>query len=207
MVTLENGGIVKSIHGNLYKNSIWYSMYGSKGRMECGREDAMDGHIFKIYVNKDEYDGGYETGSLRSYNPDQGMHEQAEGFGHGGSDFYSMYFFIQKILGDETADTIDVYEALDMFLPGMFAYRSILAGGVSVQIPNLRNKEDRDLWRNDTACTDPKAAGDMLWPTMSAGTPDIPMEVYDYMAQLWAEECAKTEGTYRTAALSQGSKK
>lgn len=30
---------------------------------------------------------------------------------------------------------------------------------------------------------------------MSAGTPDIPMEVYAYMAQLWAEECAKTEGT------------
>ncbi|MBO5111205.1 MAG: hypothetical protein J6D21_10895 [Clostridia bacterium] len=65
MVTLENGGIVKSVHGNLYKNSIWYTMYGSKGRMECGREDAMD-----------------------------------------------------------------------MFLPGMFAYRSILAGGVPMQIPN-----------------------------------------------------------------------
>jgi hypothetical protein len=47
----------------------------------------------------------------------------------------------------------------------------------------------------------------MLLPTMAAGTPDIPMEVYDYMAQLWAEECAKTEGTYRQAALTQGSKK
>ena len=35
MVTLENGGIVKSIHGGLYKNSIWYSVYGSKGRLEC----------------------------------------------------------------------------------------------------------------------------------------------------------------------------
>ena len=207
MVTLENGGIIKSIHGNLYKNSIWYTMYGSKGRMESGREDARDGEIFKLYVNNDEYDGGYETGSLRSYHPDHGMRDKAEGFGHGGSDFYSMYFFIQKILGDESADTIDVYEAMDMFLPGLFAYRSILAGGVSVQIPNLRNKEDRDLWRHDTACSDPKAAGDMLWPTMSAGTPDIPMEVYDYMAQLWAEECTKTEGTYRTAALSQGEKK
>ena len=206
MVTLENGGIVKSIHGNLYKNSIWYTMYGSKGRMECGREDAMDGHIAKIYVNKDEYDGGYETGSLRSYFPDHGMTDRAEGFGHGGSDFYSMYYFINKILGDKNADTIDVYEALDMFLPGLFAYRSILAGGITVKIPNLRNKEERDIWRNDTACADPKAAGDMLWPTMSAGTPDIPQAVYDRQAQLWAEECAKTEGTYRTAALSQGSK-
>ena len=118
-----------------------------------------------------------------------------------------MYHFINKILGEESADTIDVYEALDMFLPGLFAYRSILAGGVSVQIPNMRNKDERDVWRNDTACTDPKAAGDMLWPTMAAGTPDIPDEVYAYMAELWAKECEKTEGTYRTAALTQGSKK
>ena len=36
MVTLENGGIVKSIHGDLYKDSIWYTVYGDKGRMECG---------------------------------------------------------------------------------------------------------------------------------------------------------------------------
>lgn len=207
MVTLENGGIIKSVHGNLYKNSIWYTMYGSKGRMESGREDASDGDVSRLYVNRDEYDGGYETGSLRSYYPDHGMKDKAEGFGHGGSDFYSMYFFIQKILGDESADTIDVYEAMDMFLPGLFAYRSILAGGVSVKIPNLRSKEEREPWRQDTACTDPKAAGDMLWPTMAAGTPDIPMEVYDYMAQLWARECAKTEGTYRLAALNQGKKR
>ena len=207
MVTLENGGIVKSIHGGLYKNSIWYTMYGSKGRLECGREDAMDGHISKIYVNKDEFDGGYETGSLHSYFPDHGMGDKVEGFGHGGSDFYSMYFFIQKILGDKDADTIDVYEALDMFLPGMFAYRSILAGGVKMEIPNLRDKQERERWRNDTTCTDPNVAGDMLIPTCSTGTPEIPKAVYERMAQLWDEECQKTEGTYRTAALSQGSKK
>ena len=206
MVTLENGGIIKSIHGDLYKNSIWYTMYGSKGRMECGREDAMDGHIAKIYINKDEYDGGYETSTLRSYFPDHGMSDKAAGFGHGGSDFYSMYFFINKILGDENADTIDVYEALDMFLPGLFAYRSVLAGGVSMPVPNLRNKEEREKWRNDTACTSKKAAGDMLLPTFSKGTPEIPKEVYDRMLKLWEEECQKTEGTYRTAALTQGSK-
>ena len=206
MVTLENGGIVKSIHGDLYKNSIWYTVYGSKGRMECGREDAMDGSIAKLYVNKDEYEGDYATGSLRSYFPDHGMGDRDEGFGHGGSDFYSMYYFIRKILGDSDANSIDVYEALDMFLPGLFAYRSILAGGVPMDIPNLRNREERARWRSDTACTDPNAAGDMLWPTMAAGTPDIDKEVYNYMAMLWEEECAKTEGTYRQAALKQGSR-
>ena len=206
MVTLENGGIVKSIHGGLYKNSIWYSVYGSKGRLECGREDAMDGHIGKLYINKDEYDGGYETGSLNAVFPRHAPEGEVAGFGHGGSDFFSMYYFIKKILGDADADTIDVYEALDMFLPGLFAYRSVMAGGIPLAIPNLRDKAERDKWRNDTTCTDPKAAGDMLLPTFSGGTPEIPREVYDRMARLWDEECGKTEGTYRTAALSQGSK-
>ena len=206
MVTLENGGIVKSIHGGLYKNSIWYSVYGSKGRLECGREDPLDGHIGKLYINKDEYDGGYETGSLNAVFPRHAPEGEVAGFGHGGSDFFSMYYFIKKILGDADADTIDVYEALDMFLPGLFAYRSVMAGGIPLEIPNLRDKAERDKWRNDTTCTDPKAAGDMLLPTFSKGTPEIPQEVYDRMARLWDEECGKTEGTYRTAALSQGSK-
>ena len=206
MVTLENGGIVKSIHGGLYKNSIWYSVYGSKGRLECGREDAMDGHIGKLYVNKDEYDGGYETGSLNAVFPQHAPEGEVEGFGHGGSDFFSMYYFIKKILGDEDADTIDVYEALDMFLPGLFAYRSVMAGGIPLELPNLRDKTQRDKWRHDTTCTDPKAAGDMLLPTFSKGTPEISQEAYDRMARLWDEECGKTEGTYRSAALSQGSK-
>lgn len=205
MVTLENGGIVKSIHGDLYKNSIWYTMYGSKGRMECGREDARNGHIGRIYVNVDEQDGAYDREIFKDYFPTHGMEDRVAGFGHGGSDFYSMYHFINKINGVEDADTIDVYQALDMFLPGLFAYRSVLAGGVSVEIPNLRDKSIRDAWRNDTACTDPKAAGDQLLPNFSKGTPAIEQSVYDHMKQLWDEECQKTEGTYRQAALTQGS--
>lgn len=207
MVTLENGGIVKSIHGGLYKNSIWYSVYGSKGRMECGREDAKEGHIYKIYVNADNFSGEYGDEKLESYNPTHGNEDKIEGFGHGGSDFYSMYHFVEKIKGNPDADIIEVYEAMDMFLPGMFAYRSILDGGVPKEIPNLRDKAVRELWRNDTACTDPKVAGDMLLPTFSKGTPEIDDSVYDYMKKLWDEECKKDDGNYRAAAFNQGSKK
>lgn len=207
MVTLENGGIIKSLHGGLYQNSIWYSMYGSKGRMECGREATNSKHIEEIFVLADEVDGAYDA-KLENYEPKNAQDEKSAIFGHGGSDFYSMYNFVEKIKGNAEADTIDVYEALDMFLPGMFAYRSILDGNTSKKIPNLRDKAERDLWRNDTACTDPKVAGDMLLPTSAKGTPDIPDSVYDHMKQLWKEECEKKEGSnYRAAAFSQGSKK
>ncbi len=206
MVTLENGGIVKSIHGGLYKNSIWYSAYGSKGRMECGREIPGTGHIYKLYLNRDDEPRAYTTAKSEVIVPVNEIEADVSGFGHGGSDFYSMYHFIERILGNENADTIDVYEALDMFLPGMFAYRSILKGGIPMEIPNLRDKSVRDLWRNDTACTSPDVAGDMLLPTFSKGTPKIEKSVYENMAKAWDEECKKKDG-YRNVALNQSSKK
>lgn len=206
MVTLENDAIVKSIHGNLYKNSIWYSMYGSKGRMECGREDANDGHINKIYVNSDKTSGDYSSSELSSYTPQNNVVADTEGFGHGGSDFYSMYFFIERILGNADADIIDVYEAIDMFLPGMFAYRSILNGGIPMEIPNLRIKAIREQWRNDTTCTDPKVAGNMLIPTFSKGTPNIDDSVYEHIKELWKADCLSSDVSYINVAFNQGNK-
>ena len=205
IITLENGGIIKSIHGGLYENSVWYSMYGSKGRMECPREDADAGHVARIYVKADEYPGEYADRPAESYLPKRDHDEECEAFGHGGSDFYSMYHFVEKILGNPAADIIDVYEALDMFLPGMFAYRSILKNGESVEIPNLRNPEEREKWRNDTACTDKNVAGDQLLPTRKDGTPEIEDEVYEIVQKKW-EQDVESENGYRAMAMHQGEK-
>lgn len=95
-------------------------------------------------------------------------------------------------------------EALDMFLPGMFAFRSILAGGKSMEIPNLRNKEEREAWRNDTACTSPEVAKDMLLPTCVSGTLDIPDEVYEAVKNVWRKNLHLENG-YREAAFKQSS--
>lgn len=206
MVTLENGGIIKSIHGGLYKDSVWYSMYGSKGTMECGREIAKDGHVDKLYVDSDEYESAYGTEKYESYVPHREMIDKEEGFGHGGSDFYSMWHFVEKIKGNPDADIIDIYEALDMALPGMFAYRSILDGSKPKEIPNLRDKSVRDAWRNDVACTDDKVAGDQLLPTRLGGTPDIPDTIYELMKEKWDKECAGEEQSgYLSGAFAQGS--
>lgn len=195
MVTFENNGIAKSIHGGLYKNSIWYTIYGDKGRMETSREDTQDGGVGKLYVNADEYSGGYSTGKLESHYVNRNI-EGLEGLGHGGGDDLSLYNFAKAVRGDPDADIIDVYEALDMFLPGLFAYRSVLQGGIPMAIPNLRVKEERDAWRNDTMCTDPEAAGDMLIPVFSKGNPDIPPEVYEAMKQKNAYEFEHKLGPY-----------
>ena len=206
MVELENGGIIKSIHGDLYKNSIWYTCYGSKGRAESAREDAENDGTCHIYVNVDSYPGEYGPEKIQSYAPHRDQDHISEQFGHGGSDFYTMYNFVEKLLGNPDADIIDIYEALDMGLPGLFAYRSILAGGIPMEIPNLRIKEVRDQWRNDTACTVPEVAGDMLLPTFSKGTPDIPAEVYEKVYKQWRQEFESDTG-YTKAAFTQGQTK
>ena len=185
MVTLENGAIVKSIHGGLYKNSIWYCMYGSKGVMESDREVVGADHNYYININSDAFSGDYFNPIKERYIPDRGMEDKAKGYGHDGGDYYAMWHFVEKIKGTPNADTIDVYEAMDMYLPGHFAYLSILDGGKEKRIPDLRDKTTRDIWRNHTACTDPEIAGDMLLPTRKGGTPEIEDAVYARMKDLW----------------------
>ncbi len=170
MITLESGAIIKSIHGiGPSKSSYWFSCYGSKGNAECPRMvgDGFGWENFRrLYTNLDDYEGQNKDESQTLYYPLDEVSAQARHFGHGGGDYRVMYNFCEKILGRE-ADVIDVYEACDMFLPGLFAYRSILEGNKPLDIPDFRKKEDRDAWRNDTSCTDPEAAGDMLQPSRS----------------------------------------
>ncbi len=187
IMTLEGGAIFKSIHGDLYKNSIWYTVYGSKGRMETAREDAFQGDISRIYVNATKEAGDYskEGEIFENYCPTDEHSELAAEFGHGGSDFYSMYNAIEYLRGNPDADIIDVYEAMDMFLPGLFGYLSILEGNKQLDIPDMRDKSVRELYRNDRRCSDPKVAGDQLLPANAQGTPDIPDEIYEKIKGIW----------------------
>ncbi len=180
MITLENGGIVRSIHGNLDKNSIKYCIYGSKGRAESASYDSQRGGVERIYVNLDEQEGVYNDNPV-NYQPKDEISKLAKNIGcngfHADSDYYVMHNFINALEGKE-AEIIDIYEALDMFLPGLFAYFSVLDGGKPQTLPNLREKRDRDKYRNDTRCCDAEVAGDMLLPAYSKCEIEIPDEVY-----------------------------
>ncbi len=191
IITLENGGILKSVHGiGCQSHSIWFSINGSKGRMETAREDAESGDVQTLYVNCDENEGDNNS-APRQVSTRDALSRLAETSGHGGADYYLMHHIIESLRGNEKADVIDVYEAMDMFLPGMFAYFSALEGGIPMDIPNMRDPEEREKWRNDTRCTDPKVAGDMFIPGYSKGNPDIPEETYLKLQEKYREEMAK----------------
>ncbi len=147
MVTLENGVVVKSIHGFLGKDSIWYTLYGSKGRMESSREDADIKGVNKLFVNCDSVEGTPDS-KVKCYEPKDEFSSLADGMGHAGSDYYPMHYFIEAIKGNP-AEIIDVYEAMDMALPGIIGYHSILEGGIPKKLPDMRKKSDRDEVRGD----------------------------------------------------------
>ena len=109
--------------------------------------------------------------------------------GHGGSDYYTVYYFVRAILGDEEAkeECIDVYEAVDMCIPGILAFKSCNNGNIPIKVPNLRNKEERDEYRNDTYCASKKWAGDMYHHPQEAygELPEIPDEVYAEVKRRW----------------------
>lgn len=203
MITLENGAVLKSIHGvGCSKNSIWYSAYGSKGRIETSREDAEQGGVCHVYANLDKEEGISES-NVHSYVPQYYDHELASHQGHGGGDYYCMHNAIDRILGDLSADTIDVYEALDMWMCGFFGYLSVLNGGIPMEIPNLRDPSVRETYRNDHRCTDPVVAQEQLLPTYSKGTPVIPDEIYQKHQAAW-NASLETGNSYVDLVMSVG---
>jgi predicted dehydrogenase len=188
LVTLENGALVKSIHGGL-KREPWcpnYEVYGTKGCMETQR--FKEGEI-NVYIEGDIVC----KGNLETYEPEQYIsNEIVSNFpSHGGSDFYPTHFFIEKILGrpDGQKYSIDVYQAVDMTIVGILAYRSELNGGAPVQIPNLRNAAERDAFRNDHACTNPAVAGDQLLPIQKDidELPPVPAAAFEHIRKLFEE--------------------
>lgn len=184
MVTMENGAVIKSLHSIALKrkpHSIWYCLYGDKGMAESGRLEEGTSQLTSFLDEK-----------FSTYNPQPVLSKDITkdiSLGHGGSDFYPLYYFVQKMLGKlEGENSIGLYEALDMWMAGHFAYKSVCSGNIPFDIPDMRKKEEREKYRNDTWCTDKNAAKGMLAPVYSKGTPDISDDVYEKVKLMYKKK-------------------
>ncbi len=170
IVTLENGAMVKSIHGGLKREpgSVNYQLYGSKGSMETDRWDSGNLHVYMEGERNC-------VGEHNKYIPEFTI-KDALGAGHGGGDFFTTHYFINQILGDGEAkkNAIDVYRAVDMCIPGILAYKSILNDNVPQIIPDFRKKEERDMYRTDT-----------FGQNITYENDNIPDSVYEKVREKW----------------------
>jgi hypothetical protein len=187
---MENGATVKSLHGGLTRepSSVWYCIYGTEGMIESDRWGETHARV-NLYLKKDK-STPYERRYMPAFPIANALARQTGG--HGGSDFYTMHYFLEKILGRaDGSNTIDVYTALDMTTPGILAYKSILNGNAPFEAPDFRKKSVREKYRGDNFCTDARVAGKQLAPFCSFPSPKIPQSVYRKQRELyrkWVQE-------------------
>ena len=189
IMELDNGGMAKSINGNYRRRGhvCEYRLIAENGAIETDIYNFGDIHLFKARKDSGIYDetiinptytfNGYEMHSYKDIGIDDPF---------GLSDIYLINAFIQSILGDEKAKKymIDIYRALDFSTVGLLAYRSILEGSNAVKIPNMRNKAERDVYKNDNKSTDASISfGDDLLPSCKSGFVNVDDEVYKRVAK------------------------
>ena len=180
-VTLENGAVLKSLHGvGMKPCSHNYQINGEYGRLK----DLGDGQL-EAYVEKENQNC---CGERTVYRPEFTV-KGAEKTGHGGGDFFTTYYFINAILGDEDAKAsiVNVYDALAMSTPGILGFRSAINGNAPQHIPDFRNPAEREIYRNDTFCTFKEIGGEQFVSCDVLRPKVIGDEVYERVAQLYKE--------------------
>lgn len=83
---------------------------------------------------------------------------KAKNAGHGGGDYWVVQNMIDYLLNDKKP-FFDVYRAVNMSVTAILGWRSCLAHGENMRVPDLRDKAERDLVRNDTLTPFPDENG------------------------------------------------
>ena len=122
------------------------------------------------------------------YTPEFPVHaDLAQRAGHGGGDFFMNYHFAEAIRGG-TQPYFDVHRALAMTVVGIQAWRSCLANGAPVDIPDLSREDVRRHYETDDWSPMPEdRRPGQPWPSIRGEIMPSP-EAMARARQVW-EEC------------------
>ncbi|MBA3685653.1 MAG: Gfo/Idh/MocA family oxidoreductase [Planctomycetes bacterium] len=138
LITMDNGAIVRNLMGATTGDGHVQRLWGTRGSAFQGVHSNLSLRLGGA--------GHSPIAEVRYDWPELG--EVARTTGHGGGDFWVLYYFARQILSGEPAPW-DVYASADVTLPGILAWRSAKENGQAYDVPDLRKKKDRDAWRND----------------------------------------------------------
>ncbi len=137
LIQMDNGGVVRNLMGAGTSDSHQQRIWGTLGAFTIGH----DGVKLRL---------GASGGSpMMNVNPKwEGLGELAAQTGHGGGDFWTLYYFAREIFTGEKGP-FDVYGGSDVTIPGIQAVRSSMEGGKPMEVPDFRKPADRDRYRHD----------------------------------------------------------
>ena len=137
LVRMSNGGVMRNLMGSTTND------YHSSGRI-WGTKAGAD-KMGELWIRVGGCGGGI-TLPIKAEWPE--LSEFAESTGHGGGDFWELYYFAREILIGEPAPW-NIYSAADVTLTGIMAARSSAQGGNVVEVPDFRKPEVREQYRHD----------------------------------------------------------
>ncbi len=141
LVTLSGGAVVRNLMGEMSSDTHQQRLWGTLGAAEV--EGYGGNGEIKLRL------GGMPTGPKMKVTVDwPELGDVAKLTGHGGGDFWVLYYFAREIR-DGVPAPFDIYTAADCTAAGILGYRSSVENGRAYDIPDFRRKKDRDLWRND----------------------------------------------------------
>ena len=185
MIELESGAYIKSLHGNLKRPWVTrMRLYGTRGSLEVQDMYRLTMHLENAARN------GFDSTEIQHFTPVPGIPENIMD----NAEALEIWCFLGAVEGNPVALEygVDVYSALEMSLPGLYAYRSILDGNKPMEIPNIRSASGLEQMCGDKRCTDPKTAqGKNLLPSYAHGEIMQPDSVYKHEAELLQEEMEK----------------
>lgn len=137
LISFAGGGLMRNLMGQTTDDTWSQRIWGSLGSAEFVN--------WQLSLRLGASGGSPKLG----VEPDWPIHrELASATGHGGGDFWILYFFAREIHTGEPAP-FDIYRASDCTLPGILARLSAKENGRPFDIPDLRGKASRDAHRHD----------------------------------------------------------
>ncbi len=142
-----------------------FAPHGSHYRLCCTRGGAeispTNGKMRITYNSWTKPEGVEDIATEVDYDwPEPELGEEASKAGHGGSDFFVVYYFI-KAIENGKIPYWNVYRATAMASCAILGWRSIINGNIPYDIPDFSKEEDRLLWENDRITPFPDADGNV----------------------------------------------
>ncbi len=182
---MDNGAVAKSLHGGLRGHGNYVRIHGNRGLMENCRHG--DRQRLRVWREKWEKRRGEPVETV--YAPDFPVHhDRAARAGHGGGDFFTSYYFAEAIRTGEQP-YLDVYRGIDMTLCGIQGWRSALADGAPMEVPDFRKESVRKTYESDDWSPDPARKRKGQPPSSVLGEIKPSREAIEFSKKVW-----KTQG-------------
>lgn len=137
LISMDNGAVVRNLMGGTTNDVHQFRYWGTKAAAEV--------HGGELFLRL----GAGGSAPKMKVQADWGEFTPlAEKTGHGGGDFWTLYFFAREILFG-TRSPFDVYTASDCTIPGILAHRSSLENGKPYDVPDFSKASVRDQYRSD----------------------------------------------------------